>query len=182
MQEFLAVAIDVLDPHGGDHLAELAEDDVAGLLLDFLDAKPQKPDRRVLHGFLIGADGHGEHAGHVDADVLHGQGALEGDFDLDRLQAQKGVILNERQDQARPAVQAARARWAAGHLAEYDQNTIAGAALVARHQGHGEGKEHQGSQADGGQNLPGNLGGEQGIRHDSSFRFRKTGRPPRCRR
>ena len=33
-EELVAVAVDVLDLHRGDHLAELAEDDVLGLLLD----------------------------------------------------------------------------------------------------------------------------------------------------
>ena len=49
VQELLAVAVDVLDPHRGDHLAELAEDDVAGLLLDLLACQAEQADGGVLH-------------------------------------------------------------------------------------------------------------------------------------
>ena len=72
-QERIAVAVDVLDPHRGDHLAQLAEDDVLGLLLDVGRSQSQQADRRVLHQLGRGADGHREHAGHVDADVLDRQ-------------------------------------------------------------------------------------------------------------
>ena len=37
--------------------------------------QPQQADGGVLHHLRLGADGHGEDAGHVDADVLHRQGA-----------------------------------------------------------------------------------------------------------
>ena len=89
LQELVAVAVDVLDLHRGDHLAQLAEDDVLGLLADL--AAVVRPSRRMA-AFCItlgrGADGHGEHAGHVDADVLHRQRAAERNLDLHRLQAQ----------------------------------------------------------------------------------------------
>ena len=44
-QELVAVAVDVLDPHRRDHLAQLAEDDVLGLLLDL--ARCLSPSRRM---------------------------------------------------------------------------------------------------------------------------------------
>ena len=62
LQELVAVAVDVLDPHRRDDLPELAEDDVAGLLLDLLGVEPEQADGRVLHRLRVGADGDGEHA------------------------------------------------------------------------------------------------------------------------
>ena len=38
----------------------------------------QQADGRVLHQLGRGADGHGEHAGHVHADVLHRKRAASG--------------------------------------------------------------------------------------------------------
>ena len=109
LQELLAVAVDVLDPHRGDHLPQLAEDDVARpACLISVGVQAQQADGGVLHHFGVGADGHGEHAGHVDADVLDRQGALERDLDLHRLQAEEGVVLDQRQDEGGAAVDAAR--------------------------------------------------------------------------
>ena len=110
LQELVAVAVDVLDPHRGDDLAQLAEDDVAGLLLDLLGAQAEQADGGVLHRLRVGADGDGEDAGHVDADVLDRQRALERDLDLDRLQAEVGVVLDQRPDEGGAAVDAARPR------------------------------------------------------------------------
>ena len=39
LQELVAVAVDVLDPHRGDHLPQLAEDDFLGLLLDLVGVR-----------------------------------------------------------------------------------------------------------------------------------------------
>ncbi len=143
VQEFLAIAIDVLDAHRSDHLAELAEDDVARLLLDVVRVQAEQTDRRVLHGRQVGADGDGEDAGHIDADVLHRQGALERDLDLDRLQRQEGVVLHQGQDEAGAAVQTARPGRTPRVLAEDHHHAVARAALVAlgQHKGHG-GKRH----------------------------------------
>ena len=44
LEELVAVAVDVLDPHRGDHLAQLAEDDVLGLLAI---SSPFRPSRRM---------------------------------------------------------------------------------------------------------------------------------------
>ena len=86
-QELVAVAVDVLDPHRGDHLAELAEDDVAGLLLDLLGARGRAggwPRSASSPASVPMATV--KTLGHVDADVLDRQGALERDLDLDRLE------------------------------------------------------------------------------------------------
>ena len=88
LQKRVAVAVDVLDPHRGDHLPQLAEDDFLGLLANLAAVEAEQADGRVLHHVGLRADGHGEHAGHVDADVLDRQRAAERNFDLDRLQAQ----------------------------------------------------------------------------------------------
>jgi hypothetical protein len=136
----LAVTVDVLDPHRGDHLAELAEDDVLRLLLDLGGVQAQQANGRVLHHLEVGADGHGEDAGHVDTDVLHRQGAFERDLDLDRFQVEVGVILHQRHNEGRPAVDAAGGV-AAAHLAVDDQDAVARAALVAAEQQHREAEE-----------------------------------------
>ncbi len=135
-QELVAVAVDVLDLHRGDHLAKLAEDHVFGLLLDFLVAQAQQADGRVLHLLGRGADGHGEHAGHVDADVLHRQGAAQRDLDLHRLEAQPGVVLDQRPDELRPAVDATGRVVPAARLAVDHQHAVARAAFVLLHQQH----------------------------------------------
>ena len=61
-----------------------------GLLLDLVGVQAQQADGGVLHHLRLGADGDGEHAGHVDADILHRQRALSGNLDLDRLQVEIG--------------------------------------------------------------------------------------------
>src|SRR5206468_279849 len=81
LQELVAVLVDLLDVHRGDHLPQLAEDDVGGLLLDLVGGEAQQANGGVIHHLQVGADGHGEHTGDADADVLGGQGALERDLD-----------------------------------------------------------------------------------------------------
>ena len=69
----------------------------------------EQADGGVLHHRRFGADGHREDAGHADADVLGRERALERDFDLHRLQAEVGVVLDERHDEGGAAVNAAGA-------------------------------------------------------------------------
>ena len=45
-QEFVAVGIDLLDIHHGDHEAQLSENDVFGDLLDLLGVLSEQPSRR----------------------------------------------------------------------------------------------------------------------------------------
>ena len=121
---------DLLDPHRGDHLPQLAKDDVAGLLLEFQDVQTQQTDGGVLHHIFISADGHGEDARHVDADVLDGERTLEGNLDLDRIEVEVGIVLDERDHEGGTAVDAP-CRVAAAGLAVDHQHPVRGAALVA---------------------------------------------------
>src|SRR5207247_3276661 len=129
LQELLAVPIDVFDPHRRDHLAELAEDDVLGLPLDFLGVQPQQTDGRILRDLVIGADGHGEDTGYIDANVLTPQGPFERNLDLDRLQVEVRKVLDERQDKGGAAMDTLR-RVASADLAVNDQHPVTGTAFV----------------------------------------------------
>ena len=53
---------------------------------------------------VVGADGDGEHARHVDADVLDRERALERDLDLHRLEVEVVVVLDQRPDEGAAAV------------------------------------------------------------------------------
>ena len=128
-EERIAVAVDVFDPHRGDHLPQLAEDDF--LRPASRSASALSPSKRMAAFCItsgVRADGDGEHARHVDADVLGRQRAAERNFDLDRFQAQVGVVLNQRPDERRAAVQALR-RFAAAGLAVDHQHAVARAAF-----------------------------------------------------
>ena len=74
VQELLAVAVDVLDPHRGDHLAELAEDDVRRLLLDLLGVV--RPSRRMAAFCII--------SGSVPMATVKTLGTLTRMFSIDR--------------------------------------------------------------------------------------------------
>ena len=84
----------------------MPEDDVFGLLLDLLRVEPQQTDRRVLHDFGLYADCHGKDAGNFDPDVFGRKGVFERDADLDRLEIEIGVVLNHRNHERRPPVNA----------------------------------------------------------------------------
>ncbi len=104
-----------------------------------------RPSRRMAAFCIssrLGADGHREDAGHVDADVLDGQGALERDLDLDRLQVEEGVVLDQRHDEGRAAVDALRGV-ALAHLAEDHQDAVARAAFVLLEHHHDEEQEYR---------------------------------------
>ncbi len=100
-EELIAIAVDLFDSHRGDHLPQLAEDHFLGLLADFPRRQAEQTDGRVLHHIGSGIDRDGEHAGHVHADVFGRQRAAQRHFDLDRFQAQVGVVLHERPDERR---------------------------------------------------------------------------------
>ena len=142
LQETLAVAVDVLDLHRRDHLPQLSENDVFGLLLDLLRVEPQQANGRVLHDLGLRPDRHGKDAGNFDADVLGRQGVFERNADLDRLEIEIGVVLNDGDDERGAAVNA-HCRRARAHFAELDQDPIAGTALVALGEHHAEADDEQ---------------------------------------
>ena len=82
-EELVAVRVDFLDVHGGDHQTELTEQDIGRDVLDAVHGEAQQALGGVGHVVRLGGDTHGEAAGDVDADVLLGQGvgevALDGD-------------------------------------------------------------------------------------------------------
>ncbi len=49
LQELIPVGVDLLDVHSGDDQAELAEDDVLGQLLDFLELQAEQALGGILH-------------------------------------------------------------------------------------------------------------------------------------
>ncbi len=86
VQELLAVAIDILNVHRGNHLPQLPENDVLGLLFDMRRIESQQPNGRVLHDRRFDADGDGEDAGDVDTNILNRKRIAQRHFDLDGLQ------------------------------------------------------------------------------------------------
>src|SRR6266851_4983889 len=165
MKEFFAVPIDVLDAHRGDDLAELAENNVSRLLFDLRRVQPQEADGGVIHDFQVGADRHGKNAGDIDPDVLDRQGILERDLDLDRFQAQEGMVLKERPDKGRAAVDAASGI-SAPHLTEDHQHAVARAALVAaddHHEKADRDQRHKDWQDDPPNILDSGLGKKNGV-------------------
>ena len=142
LQEALAIAVDVLDAHRRDHLPELPEDDVFGLLLDLLRVESQQTNGGVLHDFGLNADRHGKDAGNLDANVLGRKSVFERNADLDRLQIEVSVVLNNGDDKCGAPVNAHRG-CAAAHFSEFDEDPIAGAALVALGKHHPQADDKQ---------------------------------------
>ena len=145
LQELVAVGIDLLDVHGGDDQAELAEDDVLGQLLDLLELQAQQALGGVLHDPRLGGDAHGEAAGDVDADVLAGQSVFQIHRDGHGGQIQELIGLDDRPDKGRAAVDAlgtaGGAVLVAAHLAVDDHNLVRGALLVALDQEQQQGED-----------------------------------------
>ena len=154
-QEALAVLIDLLDGQGGHGQAQLAEDDFAGHLLDFGRIEPQQAFGGVGHDRRIGADADGERAGHVHADVLQRQGALQRDVDGHRCQAQERAVLDQRPDEGAAAVDALGRHVA--DLAVDDEDGVGRAALVARGE-ENERRQEQGDERDDEQDPAGGHG------------------------
>ena len=144
MQELLAVAIDILNVHRGNYLPQLPENDVLGLLFDMGRIESQKPNGRVLHDRRFDADGDGEDAGDVDANILNRQRVAQRHFDLDGLQTEIGIVLDDGEHEPAAAVDAQR-RLAAADFAEDHQHAVAGTPLVALgHEEDDSEKSHQG--------------------------------------
>ncbi len=77
LQKFIPVGVDFLNVHGGDDQTQLAENNVFGQLLDFLELQAQQALGGVLHNARLCGDAHSEAGGHVDADILAGQGVFQ---------------------------------------------------------------------------------------------------------
>ncbi len=141
-----------LDVHSGDDQAELAEDDVHGQLLDLLELQAQQALGGVLHHAGLGGHAHGEPAGHVDADVLAGQGVLQIHGDGHGGQIQELIGLDHRPDEGRAAVDALGAAGGAvlvaAHLTVDDHHPVGGALLVPLDDEHQQGKDDEDDDAD----------------------------------
>ena len=104
LQKLVAVGVDLLDVHGGDDQAQLAEDDVLGELLDLVHFEVAQPFRRILHDGGLGGDADREDRRNVDADILPREGALQVYRNGQRRQIEVGKRLHERPDERRAAV------------------------------------------------------------------------------
>ena len=101
-QELVAVAVDVLDPHRGDHLPQLAEDDFLGLLADLRHASGRAGGSAafcITSGLVPMATVNT--LGTLTRMFSDRQRAAQRHLDLDRLQAQVGVVLDQRPDERR---------------------------------------------------------------------------------
>jgi len=130
--ECLSVTIDVLNLHGGDHGAHLANDDVLRLGLNLLGAEPEQANRGVLHDARVVRDGGGHGGRHADADVFLRQRVGEVDRHHKRFEIQIVVRLKERHDK-RGAAMHALGRAAAGFAVDH-KDLVRGTAFVATRQ------------------------------------------------
>ncbi len=132
-EQRVAVAVDLLDAHRRDDLAELAEDDVLRLALHQRRVVGDREESRgrVLLSLGVRSDGDGEHARHCHADVLRGERVLERNVDLQRREIEVGVFLDHGPDEGAAAGDHA-CRALAGHLAGDHEHLVRRAAPVAR--------------------------------------------------
>ena len=89
LDQLVAVGVDLLDRHGRDHDAHLAEDDVLRQFLHLRLAQPEQAFGGILHDARLGRDPHREGRGRVDPDVLLRQRPLEADVDRHRGQVEE---------------------------------------------------------------------------------------------
>ena len=146
-EELLPVAVDLIDAHGGDDLAELAEDHVLGLRLEIFRGEAEEADGGVGHEFGFSANRHGENGGNVDADIFDGECALEVALDLDGVEGEPGVFLDEGEDEGGAAVDAAGGVTAADFSVD-DEDAVGGAAFVASDEEDEEGEEEDSDEDD----------------------------------
>ena len=104
----LAVAVDFLDLHGGNHRAHLPEDDVLRLALDFFSRQAQEANGRVLHDPGLVGNGRRDCGGHGYADVFLRKRVVQIDGHDKGFEVEVFVILQQRQDERRAAVNAFR--------------------------------------------------------------------------
>ena len=143
-EEFIAVCVDFLDVHGGNHQTELTEEDIRCDVLDAVYAQAQQALGGVGHAFRFGGDTHGKAAGNVYADVLLGQGVGEVALNGDGLEVQVGVVLENRPDEGGAAMDTLGRGHAAGFTVD-NQDFVRGAATIALEDGR-EGYEQHGRQ------------------------------------
>src|SRR6266404_4431492 len=141
MEELDAIAVDVLDAHRGDDLAQLAKNDVPCLLFDLRYIQPQKADRGVLHDLGVRPDCHGENAGDVDANILDRQRILQRDLNLNRFQTQEGMVLNQRPDKSRASVDTPGGV-STPNLAKDNEHAVTRTAFVAADEQHKKAERH----------------------------------------
>jgi hypothetical protein len=146
--EFLAVVVDLLDGHRGEHDAHLAHHDLGRQVLDLLGRAAQEPRRGVLHDLGVGRDADGERRRGINADVLARERALELDLDVHRREVQVAVALEERDHERRAAV-IALGGLAVGQLAVHDQDAVGRTHAVARDQRDDDDQEEDDDEADG---------------------------------
>ena len=113
----------------GDGQAELADDDLGGHRLDPSMIEIEHAHSGVVHDIRGEADRDGEGAGHVDADVLMGQGSLEGDVDGAGRKVEKGVSLDEGPHEGSSAMVALDG-FAAAYPSIDDEDFVRGASPV----------------------------------------------------
>ena len=147
LDEFFAVGVDFLNGHGGDHHAHLAHDDFRSQVADFLPGAAQQARGGVLHDFRQGGDAHDEGGGDVHADVLGGEGALEGHVNVDGVQVQVAVGLEDRKHEGGTAV-VAFGGLARAHLAEDDEDFVRRAHAVAAEQPGGRQDDEENQNGD----------------------------------
>ena len=104
----LAVAVDFLDLHGGNHRAHLPEDDVLRLALDFFSGQAQEANGRVLHDPGLVGNGRRDCGGHGYADVFLRKRVVQIDGHDKGFEVEVFVILQQGQDERRAAVNAFR--------------------------------------------------------------------------
>ncbi len=81
-QKLVAVAVDLLNIHGGHHQPQLSENDVLGQIADVGDRQPQQPLGCIGHDPFLRRNTHRKPRGHIHPDVLLTQGT--GQVDLNR--------------------------------------------------------------------------------------------------
>ena len=144
-QEFVAVGVDFLNLHGGDNQTHLAENDVLSQLLYLHQLQTQQPLGRVLHGARFGGNADGKPGGHVDADVLAGQGIFQIHADGHGGQIHVLVRLDDGLDERGAAVDAFGAAGGAvlvgADFTVDDHDLVRGALLVALDQEQQQGED-----------------------------------------
>ena len=129
LEERLAVTINVLDPHRGDDLTKLAEDDFLSLLAHLAGAQAEQTNGGVLHHSGFGSHRNGKDARHIYADVFDRKRTAQRYLDLYRFQTEIGVILQQWDDERRAAMHGSR-RLSTTCSTVDDQDPVARTALV----------------------------------------------------
>ncbi len=103
-EELVAVGIDFLDVHRGDHKTELTEKNVGCDVLDVVDRKTKEALSCIRHAVGLGRDTDSEAARHIHADVLLGKCIGQVALDGNRLEVKECIILENRPDERSAAM------------------------------------------------------------------------------